>query len=363
MSPSEHYQQKLAEKNFQADPAQQAVMAEFDRLHDDLIRHDQGRLSIKSRLLAIFNKRRPVTGLYLWGGVGRGKTWLMDIFYETLPIEGKHRLHFHRFMRQVHEQLEQAKGQRNPLRIVARKFAAKYQLLCLDEFHVSDITDAMLLHGLLKSLISEGVCFVFTSNIEPVDLYKDGLQRERFVPAINLILQHTTTVEIANGIDHRLRAISKAEVYYTPLNTETRQQLEQCFLSLVPCTPKADTILTINHRPLPCYRLADDVIWFDFELLFNSPRAIADYIELARQFHTVIISDVPVLNERNEDKARRFIQLMDEFYDRKVKLILSAETEPAELYQGRLLQFDFKRTLSRLEEMQSPEYLALPHKA
>ena len=363
MKPSEHYQQILLEKQFNTDQAQQAVMHHFDQLYDDLVDFHSSQHALGGTLRRLLFKQAAPTGIYLWGGVGRGKTWLMDIFYECLPFEQKHRLHFHRFMREVHAELEQQKGHKNPLRLVARSFARRFHLLCLDEFHVSDITDAMILYGLLKSLIHEGVCLVMTSNLQPDELYRDGLQRERFLPAIDLLKSHCKVLKIDQGNDHRLKTLSQAEIYYSPLSSENHDALSRCFEQLVPCQPKSDTTIQINQRELSVYKLADDVIWFDFNLLFNSPRAVADYIELARLFHTVVISDIPVLNQSNEDKTRRFIQLIDEFYDRKVKVLISAAASITQLYQGELLKFEFERTISRLTEMQSDAYLRQVHRA
>ena len=362
MTPLEKYQDILKNSEFNEDAGQKRVVQALDDLHCSIINHLAQNQSALFRLKSLIFRPKTVTGIYLWGGVGRGKTWLMDMFYETLPIKNKYRLHFHRFIREIHEQLDQYKGQKNPLNLIARQFAKKYRLLCLDEFHVSDITDAMILYGLLKALTQHGVTFVITSNLEPDELYKDGLQRERFIPAIKLIKSNNTIVQITNGTDHRLNTIQSSELYYQPLSTENQDKLESHFLKLCPCTPKTNTTLEINHRSLPVYKLADDVIWLIFEHIFNSPRAVADYIELAKLFHTVFISDIPVLTERNEDKTRRFIQLLDEFYDRNVKVIISAATTPELLYQGKNQQFEFERTISRLEEMKSINYLKKPHK-
>lgn len=362
MTPIERYQEALAQKEFHKDEGQQAVVHALNDLYLKIVLDTQQQASFFSRVRRLFSPPPTIKGLYLWGGVGRGKTWLMDLFYESLPITNKYRLHFHRYIREIHEQLDQHKGQKNPLRQIARDFSRKYRLLCLDEFHVSDITDAMILHGLLKALTEHGVTLVFTSNIEPDDLYKEGLQRERFIPAIKLIKQNNDSVKIDDGIDHRLNTIQQNEVFYSPLNESNQNKLEHYFTQLCPCLPKTDTSLMINHRSLPVYKLADDVAWFIFDQIFNSPRAVADYIELAKLFHTVFISGIPYLSELNEDKSRRFIQLMDEFYDRHVKVIMSAVDTPENLYQGKILKFEFERTVSRMEEMKSVNYLQKPHK-
>jgi len=362
MTPIERYQEALAQKEFHKDDGQQAVVHALNDLHLEIIHDSQRQTSLFIRFTQIFSKQQTIKGLYLWGGVGRGKTWLMDLFYESLPIKNKYRLHFHRYIREIHEQLDHHKGKKNPLRQIAKEFSRQYRLLCLDEFHVSDITDAMILHGLLKALTEHGVTLVFTSNIEPDELYSEGLQRERFIPAIKLIKQYNDTLKIEDGIDHRLNTMQQNEVFYSPINEHNQKKLEQYFLRLCPCQPKTDTSLLINHRSLPVHKLADDVAWFIFDQMFNSPRAVADYIELAKLFHTVFISDIPYLSELNEDKTRRFIQLMDEFYDRNVKVIMSAVDTPKKLYQGKILKFEFERTVSRMEEMKSVNYLKKPHK-
>jgi len=362
MTPLQRYQEVLQQKHFKADAGQQQIIECFEQLYHQLQAEQARQQQLLHRIQSLFTKTET-RGLYLWGGVGRGKTWLMDLFYETLPTKQKYRLHFHRYLQEIHEQLEHYKGQKNPLKLIARQFARQYRLLCLDEFHVADITDAMILHGLLKALTENDVTLIFTSNLEPDELYKDGLQRERFIPAIELIKLSCDVQKIPDGEDHRLNTIQSEKVYFSPLSANNQQALEEHFLRLSPCQPKKNTSLTINHRALPVYGLADDVAWFIFDELFNSPRAVADYIELARLFHTVVISDIPLLTANNEDKTRRFIQLMDEFYDRNVKVIISAEAVANELYHGKTLRFDFERTVSRIEEMKSLHYLQKPHKA
>ncbi|MDH5425472.1 MAG: cell division protein ZapE [Gammaproteobacteria bacterium] len=361
MTPLARYQQLLAANELSHDRGQEKVITAFNALYLQVNKASPGFLSRFVKRL-IF-KPRPVKGLYLWGGVGRGKTWMMDLFYDSLDIQNKYRQHFHRYIHEIHEQLEQYKGQKKPLALIARKFSKEYQLLCLDEFHVSDITDAMILYGLLQELLKNGVTLVFTSNLEADDLYKDGLQRERFIPAIELIKHHCHCVKIDDGTDHRLNAIQSSELYNYPLDAENQKKLEDYFIKLSPCAPKTHTELYINHRSLPVYKLADDVAWFIFDDIFNSPRAVADYIELAKIFHTVFITDIPFLTEKNADKTKRFIQLMDEFYDRNVKIIISAAGPPESLYQGENMLFEFERTVSRLEEMKSLKYLKKPHRA
>ena len=364
MTPLDRYLSSIREKGYQEDPSQRQAAEHFQRLFEALQSHSSSKPgfleSLRHKLAG--SPRRTPQGIYLWGGVGRGKTWLMDIFFETLPFENKTRLHFHHFMQRVHRELGQFKGHRNPLRMVGQAFATQTQVLCLDEFHVSDITDAMILYGLLEALLYRGVTLVATSNVPPNELYKDGLQRERFLPAIELIKSHTRQVNVDNNIDYRLRLLEKADTYYTPAGSSTEPQLKQRFEQLAPCTPQFNKPLTINKRPILCRACADDVVWFDFTALCDGPRATADYIEIARCFHTVILSDVPAMDESQDDKAQRFIHLIDEFYDRSVKLLMSADAEPNKLYRGQQLAFAFQRTASRLEEMRTHDYLAKPHK-
>lgn len=363
MTPIESYQQALATQHISPDASQAQVIKHLQCLYDELLKQQRGIQRLKKLWPRLFNKNASLNkGLYLWGDVGRGKTWLMDLFYDCLPFKNKYRMHFHRYMLQIHEQLQQYNGQGDPLKRIAKDFAKHYQILCLDEFHVADITDAMILYGLFDALLRKGLILVLTSNSTPDELYKDGLQRERFLPAIELIKHHTTIIELNGPVDHRLRLLEKAEVYYQPLNDDNRQRLDRCFNELAPCRIDTHAQLTINHRNIPVYKQADDVVWFVFNDLFNSPRATADYIEIARRFHTVVISDIPVLDEATEDKATRFINLMDEFYDRQVKVLISAVEQPERLYQGNRLTFEYQRTLSRLQEMRTHAYLQKPHR-
>ncbi|MDQ1363577.1 MAG: Cell division protein ZapE, partial [Pseudomonadota bacterium] len=295
--------------------------------------------------------------------VGRGKTWLMDLFYENLPVKQKLRLHFHHFMQTVHDELSLLRGQRDPVKLIAFNFARHARVICLDEFHVADITDAMLLRGLLDALFHEGVTLVATSNQPPDDLYKNGLQRSQFLPAIKLLKSFTRIIRVDGGVDHRLRLLEKAGVWYTPLGEETNNRLSMRFAEIAPCTDYKTEKLMINYREITTKRHIDGIAWFDFGMLCSSPRATPDYIEIARRFHTVFISDIPQLNEASDDMATRFINLIDEFYDRNIKLIASAATTPGELYTGRQLMMEFQRTRSRLEEMRSHEYLAHAHKS
>jgi len=333
----------------------------LQRLYDDVLTARARRPSLAARLLGR-RRRDPVTGLYLWGGVGRGKTYLVDTFFEALPFEEKRRLHFHRFMQLAHRDLNELRDRRDPLEIVADRFAARAQVLCFDEFFVSDIADAMVLGGLLQALFERGVTLVATSNIPPERLYHDGLQRERFLPAIAALERHTQILNVDSGIDYRLRYLERAETYHVSHNGQAQRPLDEAFRQVTSGVAHTNTEIEIEGRPIPVRRLTDGVAWFDFDALCDGPRGHADYIELARQFHTVLIGGVPVFSREHDDQARRFIALVDEFYDRQVTLILTAAAAPEALYRGRRLAFAFERTVSRLQEMQSREYLARPHR-
>lgn len=364
MTPSEIYHQYTQEHGYVSDPAQTLAVIYLDELHSRLLRRHNQPQSLKSSIIKIIGKSEsiPVTGLYIWGGVGRGKTWLMDILHEALPIESKIRIHFHHFMQTIHAELQQLSHQRNPLAIVAERFSKRYTVLCLDEFHVTDITDAMLLSGLLKELFAYNITLIATSNREPDDLYKNGLQRDRFLPAIDLIKTHTQAIHVNGECDHRLRLLEQSATWYCPFDNETQQTLLLRFQELAPGKAIEHENLHINHRTIPTIMCHNDVVWFDFNALCDGPRASADYIELAKRFHTIFISSIPIMDESSDDKARRFINMIDEFYDRNVILIMSAESEPDDLYQGRQLAFPFQRTTSRLKEMRSRKYQAGAHK-
>ncbi len=316
------------------------------------------------RLVTRWQPQQPAArGLYIWGGVGRGKTMLMDWFFASLPPGVALRMHFHRFMQRVHRDLGTFKGNANPLHKVADGLAAEGRILCFDEFFVSDIGDAMLLGELLKALFERGVLLVATSNVEPARLYENGLQRSRFLPAIDLLQTNTEVHWLDGPVDYRLRVLEKAELYHSPLDAAADESLQRSFLALATGAPRDDVELMVESRLIVARKIADDVAWFSFSALCEGPRSQNDYIELAREFHTVLLSDVPVFTTRKEDAARRFISLVDEFYDRSVKLIISAAAPIADLYQGSRLRFEFDRTQSRLLEMQSQDYLGRLHKA
>ncbi|HEY3699354.1 MAG TPA: cell division protein ZapE [Spongiibacteraceae bacterium] len=366
MTPLERYQADLQKPGFARDTAQEMAVRHLQQLFEQLVAAEAGTaaslLSNWLEKLRRDKKIEPIRGLYFWGGVGRGKTYLMDAFYDTLPFERKLRAHFHRFMQRVHRELKALAGEKNPLQIIARNLAAETRVICFDEFFVADIADAMILSGLFEALFGHGVALVATSNIEPDGLYKDGLQRARFLPAIALIKRHTLVLNVDGGTDYRLRALEKAELYHYPLDAAAETSLRRCFESLAPEPGLPDRILEIEGREIQARWLADDVAWFDFSALCAGPRSQNDYIELAREYHAVLIGNIPQLDANSEDQARRFINLVDEFYDRNVKLVIAAAAPLDQLYQGRRLQFEFERTKSRLLEMQSREYLGREHR-
>lgn len=365
MQPKEAYRTNLERKGFVSDPAQQQAVDALQRVYDCLLESTVSKPGLLKRLLGSVTGSPPaeVKGLYLWGGVGRGKTWLMNLFFQSLPFEQKLRLHFHHFMLDVHEKLASMQMRKNPLTFVARDYADQYRVICLDEFIVTNITDAMLLSGLLKAMFDQGVTLIATSNRTPDDLYKNGLQRERFLPAIDLIKRHTEVLHMDGTIDHRIALLEQNDTYYTPITAEARGKLQQRMELLAPGSIARDRVLTIHKRPIRTVMRADEIAWFEFDALCDAPRATPDYIELAGDYHTIILSNVPVMDENMDDKARRFVYLIDELYERSVKLIISADAPPEKLYTGDMLKFAFNRTSSRLIEMRSKEYLEQPHKS
>ena len=366
-TPLQRYQADLQREGFVEDSAQREAVAALDDLYQALWQAERERAA-RTPLQKWWRDLRgvpapaPVTGLYIWGGVGRGKTYLVDTFYDCLPFARKLRVHFHRFMQRVHAELTALEDTSDPLLVIADKLADEARVICFDEFFVSDIADAMILGGLMEALFERGVSLVATSNIVPDDLYKDGLQRQRFLPVIDLVKQHTRILNLDAGVDYRLRALEKAELYHWPLDAEAELSLKRSFDSLVPEPGMPWERIEINGRYLSSRWVADDVIWFEFAELCDGPRSQNDYIELARIYHAVLLANVPQLARDTDDQARRFIYLVDEFYDRNVKLVLSAEVALEELYRGGGLEFEFRRTVSRLQEMQSHEYLARSHK-
>ncbi len=369
MTPLERYQADLEREEFSFDVSQQQAVEHLQDLYERLLaaRQAESAPGLLQRIAGNFKAQRavtPVRGLYFWGGVGRGKTYLMDTFYDALPFEQKMRAHFHRFMQRVHRELRQLAGEKNPLEIVALNLSKEARIICFDEFFVSDITDAMILGGLFEQLFRRGVTLVATSNIIPDKLYKEGLQRSRFLPAIALVNEHTVVVNVDGGVDYRLRTLEQAELYHYPLDEGADASLEKSFTRLNPDVQHIERNigLDVEGRQIVARCVSDDVAWFDFTALCDGPRSQNDYIELARIFHAVLISDIPCMSANNDDQARRFISLVDEFYDRNVKLVLSAEVQLEGLYKGVRLAFEFQRTCSRLLEMQSHDYLAREHK-
>ncbi|MDE8556250.1 cell division protein ZapE [Pantoea vagans] len=369
-TPLARYEQALSQGEFRPDDVQREAITRLDALQQALVARQQSAAPSTSGLLGRLSKLmgkekketvQPVRGLYMWGGVGRGKTWVMDLFFQSIPGDRKLRLHFHRFMLRVHEELTQLQGQSDPLLIVADKFKAETDILCFDEFFVSDITDAMLLGTLMEALFERGIALVATSNIPPDDLYRNGLQRARFLPAIEQIKRHCDVMNVDAGIDYRLRTLTSAHLWNFPLNAETHAEMGRMFKALSGSQPEAAPVLEINHRQMPTLGVSEGVLAINFTTLCGEGRSQHDYIALSRRFHSVLLYDVPVMIYKTEDQARRFLALVDEFYERHVKLVVAAETSLTEIYQGTRLKFEYQRCLSRLQEMQSEEYLRLPH--
>jgi cell division protein ZapE len=361
-SPLARYRADLQRPDFIADRVQHKGVRLTNRLFHRLLHYDRtAPRGFWSRWLRRGAQRKPPRGLYFWGGVGRGKTYVVDLFYEALPFPDKLRLHFHRFMRDVHRELRDIGQVEAPLELLAENLSKRARVLCLDEFHVSDITDAMLLGGLLAALTARGVVLVTTSNEAPRKLYWDGLQRERFLPAIDHIERHMVVYCFDGDTDYRLRALERAEIYHSPLDAGAGQALSYAFEHVSPEFGIMGQPLEIEGRPITTVRSADGVVWFEFANICLGPRSSNDYIEIGRMFQTVLVANIPVLDDAQLDAARRFIHLVDELYDRNVKLIVSAAVAPHDLYVGTKLTGQFKRTASRLEEMRTHAYLAKPH--
>lgn len=354
----ELYVRRVAERGYDADAAQLAAATRLDDLRERLIARSE---PITPRWLHRRRQRRPQRGVYLWGDVGRGKTWLMDLFVESLPGASLHRRHFHRFMQDAHRALKSFRDRAEPLDLAAQHLSRRIRVLCFDELVVTDIADAMILGGLLKGLFRRGVSLVATSNLNPHDLYRGGLQRERFLPAIELIERHADAFEVAGPTDYRLRRLRSAGVYLPADAPETLERLRTLFDSL-DGQGAAKSVLEVEGRPIAVIRCGPAAVWFDFAALCATPRSAADYIEIAKEFATVIVSDVPVLDPFKDAEARRFIALVDELYDHNVNLIVSAAAAPGALYRGERLAAEFRRTASRLVEMQSEPYLAREHR-
>jgi cell division protein ZapE len=349
----EYYQETLARRGFVADDAQYAAVQRLQRTYEQWVDYKSRRSSALRRIVV---RPPPPRGAYLWGPVGRGKSFLMDSFYLTVPLVRKRRVHFHHFMRDIHRELERLKGREDPLDAVAARVAKRYRLICFDEFHVNDIADAMILGRLLQRTLDRGVVYCMTSNYHPDALYADGLQRNRFLPTIALIKERLDVVPLDGPVDYRRRALERIEVYHVPLGPEAERALERAFRQVADVEEEYHH-LDVEGRVIPYRRRAGGVVWFEFEALCGGPRSQLDYLDLAQRFHTVLVSNVPQMTARRADEARRFTMLVDVFYDAKVNLIVSAETAPEGLYPEGKLAHEFQRTVSRLIEMQTQEYL------
>ena len=362
-TPLKRYYQDIREGKLIPDEVQEQAVKVTQELYESLITYtgEGTNLSVKLWRKLTGVQARHCKGIYFWGGVGTGKTCIVDNFYECLPFDDRLRIHFHRFMQRVHGELKDLKNVKDPLKIVADRFAERARVVVFDEFQVSDITDAMLLSGLLSALFERGVVLVTTSNQHPDMLYHDGLQRARFLPAIELLKRHTHVINLDSGVDYRLKYLDTAEIYHHPLDERANDMLLTNFTHIAPNEGVVGSTIEIEKRKIQTVRLADGVVWFDFSEICGGPRGPADYIEIARQFQTVLIANIPSLGIELENEAKRFINLVDELYDRNVKLLITAEAGPEQLYRGKRLSFEFRRTHSRLVEMQSHQYLATPH--
>lgn len=357
-----HYQEAVAKGEIQQDPAQLAAIKVLQRIWNELESTPHVKPVKRSGLRSLFGGGKQATtqlvrGAYIWGGVGRGKTWIMDMFYSRIPLTEKRRMHYHHFMFFVHEELKRLENHTNPLELLVAELAREVRILCIDEFHVLDIVDAMLLYGLLEAMAKHGITLVTTSNRVPDDLYLNGLQRERFIPAIGLIKRHTEVVELDNNVDYRMLKQSCADSFLEDDEAVLMEhELEEYFANLAEGEVHTGHDITVQGRTLPTHKVADNIVWFDFPTLCETPRSARDYIELAERFDYVILSGMHVLTEEHEGAARRFLNMLDEFYDRKVKLVFSSKVALEELYRGEKLVFEFDRAMSRLNEMKSDDY-------
>jgi cell division protein ZapE len=349
----EAYESELKTRGYRADPAQLRAVQALERCAGEWFLYKSRRSNAFKKLI---NHPDIPMGVYMYGGVGRGKSFLMDCFYQAVPLRRKTRLHFHEFMREVHRELADLQGTVNPLDALAERIAERYKLICFDEFHVADITDAMILHRLLSALFQNGVGMVMTSNFKPDDLYPNGLHRDRIQPAIALLNREMEVINVDNGTDYRQRTLEHVRLYHQPLGPEADAAMEQAFSELAEARDD-DPVLHIESRQIRARRKAGGVVWFDFKTLCGGPRSQNDYLEIASQFHTVFLSDVPHMPVRMASEARRFTWLIDVLYDRRVKLILSAAVPPEQLYTEGPLVHEFPRTVSRLNEMQSRAFL------
>lgn len=360
-SPISQYKADCKKGVIHADPEQQRVLRVFEKLYHCVLAKHSKQKTLFSRVISRFKKQKPCQGIYLWGSVGIGKTYLLDLFYDALPHARKRRLHFHQFMQQVHAELKRLQGEQDPLAIIARHFSMQADVLCFDEFVVTDIADAMLLSGLLNALSERGVILVATSNTPPEQLYAQGLQRQRFLPAIELLNQHTQVLHLATQADYRLKALARSGVYFTPADSAAAHAMQHCFTELTHGGQVEAAKLEINGRTIDVVALGSEVVWFDFAVLCAIPRSQLDYLEIAKRYHTVLLSNVPCIAPGDLTTVTYLIHLIDILYDHRVKLILSAAGDIDALYPVGDKGFEFTRTRSRLHEMQSNEYLHQGH--
>jgi cell division protein ZapE len=353
MSVRETYEAELKLRGYQADPAQLRAVEALERCAAQWAQYKQQRTGFVKKLI---NRPEIPRGVYMYGGVGRGKSFLMDCFFNAVPLKRKTRLHFHEFMREVHRELHELQGTVNPLDALAQRIAKRFKLICFDEFHVADITDAMILYRLLAALFDNGVGIVTTSNFKPDGLYPNGLHRDRILPAIQLLNEKLEVINVDNGTDYRSLTLEAMDLYHVPANAESEAAMQKAFSALAERQDE-NTVLHIEARAIKAKRVAGSVVWFDFKELCGGPRSQNDYLEIAARFHTVFLSQVPYMPVRLASEARRFTWLVDVLYDRKVKLVISAEVPPAELYTEGPMVHEFPRTVSRLHEMQSHAYL------
>ncbi|MFX3622027.1 MAG: cell division protein ZapE [Acinetobacter radioresistens] len=358
VSPAERYSQALSSGQFLPDEAQAQAVQELDRVWHELIH----RYKASKKAFRRFRRQTAPRGVYMWGGVGRGKTWLMDQFFESIPFRRKLRMHFHHFMQHVHRELNKLSGQRNPLDLVADQIYKDAVIICFDEFFVSNVTDAMILSDLFQKLFQRGITLVATSNIAPDGLYKNGIHRDRFLPTIEMVKKNCVVLNVDAGVDYRLRVLKQAQLFKTPLSHEAQQWIAQRFSALTQTQVQSQESIIINNRIVETIGHTEDVLWCEFSELCLKPRSPSDFIEIANIYNTVLVSNVPHLTDQINDATRRFIYLVDEFYDRGVKLLLTSQDDIINIYQGEKLAFEIERTRSRLLEMQSDEYLHSEHK-
>ena len=358
LSPAERYAQALASGQFMSDEAQAQAVHELDRVWHELIQ----RFKASKKAFRRFRRQTSPRGVYMWGGVGRGKTWLMDQFYDSVPFRRKTRMHFHHFMQYVHRELNKLSGQRNPLDLVADQIHKEAVVICFDEFFVSNVTDAMILSDLFQKLFDRGITLIATSNIAPDGLYRDGIHRDRFIPTIELVKKNCAVLNVDAGVDYRLRVLKQAQLFKTPLSDEHKVWMAQRFSALTASQKVSEEPIMINNRVVETLGHTEDILWCDFRELCMKPRSPSDFIEIANTYNTILVSNVPHLTDLLSEGTRRFIYMVDEFYDRGVKLLLTSEDSIINIYEGERLAFEIERTRSRLLEMQSDEYLQEAHR-